>query len=439
MALYKIGGHVLPGYEAVYEAFESNFLKSRESKSQLCVYVKGEKVVDLWGSIDGDTTYNGDSLQPVFSSTKNLSALAIAWCVDQGLLDYEDPLLKHWPELKYKENMKVCDVLRHESGLHKLSKGLTPTDLQRSNIKNNSIGQVIEMELQEFPESSKRCYHTMTRGWILNELFRRVHPDKLTIGEFLRKEFSAEPFKADVHIGFESDSDPSYENIFELDVLGVGSTMFQTCLPTFSKFKRVDLNPIQFITKVNNVRKRIKESNNQEKPEDIILENVGKFSFSDRCLIFNKKELRTGEVPSANGTCSARGLGKIASILASKGSHDGKQFLSKETWTKMHSAPTKEWDALLGFSTRFTLGGVSQFTIEKSKNPDLEIVSKNRDGFYGWMGFGGSVFQWEPEKEIGFAYVPTFLEWYDMLNTKGSVLQKTVVECVEALNKSDSL
>ncbi|CAB4056161.1 unnamed protein product [Lepeophtheirus salmonis] len=403
MAIYKIGGHVLPGYEA------------------------GEKVVDLWGSIDGDTTYNGDSLQPVFSSTKNLSALAIAWCVDQGLLDYEDPLLKHWPELKYKENMKVCDVLRHESGLHKLSKGLTPTDLQRSNIKNNSIGQVIEMELQEFPESSKRCYHTMTRGWILNELFRRVHPDKLTIGEFLRKEFSAEPFKADVHIGFESDSDPSYENIFELDVLGVGSTMFQTCLPTFSKFKRVDLNPIQFITKVNNVRKRIKESNNQEKPEDILLENVGKFSFSDRCLIFNKKELRTGEVPSANGTCSARGLGKIASILASKGSHDGKQFFVKRDLDKN------------AFSAYKGMGCTPRVYIEKSKNPDLEIVSKNRDGFYGWMGFGGSVFQWEPEKEIGFAYVPTFLEWYDMLNTKGSVLQKTVVECVEALNKSDSL
>ena len=25
-----------------------------------------------------------------------------------------------------------------------------------------------------------------------------------------------------------------------------------------------------------------------------------------------------------------------------------------------------------------------------------------RDGFYGWMGFGGSVFQWNPELKIGY-------------------------------------
>ena len=27
-----------------------------------------------------------------------------------------------------------------------------------------------------------------------------------------------------------------------------------------------------------------------------------------------------------------------------------------------------------------------------------------RDGWMGWMGFGGSVMQWHPELKIGFAY-----------------------------------
>ena len=58
-----------------------------------------------------------------------------------------------------------------------------------------------------------------------------------------------------------------------------------------------------------------------------------------------------------------------------------------------------------------------------------------RDGYYGWMGYGGSVFQWHPELEIGFAYTPTLLAWYDLNNTRGGELQKEVVECVKRINQ----
>ena len=58
-----------------------------------------------------------------------------------------------------------------------------------------------------------------------------------------------------------------------------------------------------------------------------------------------------------------------------------------------------------------------------------------REGFYGWMGFGGSVFQWHPELEIGFAYTPTLLAWYDINNTRGGELQKVMVECVRKAQK----
>ena len=34
-----------------------------------------------------------------------------------------------------------------------------------------------------------------------------------------------------------------------------------------------------------------------------------------------------------------------------------------------------------------------------------------REGFYGWMGFGGSVFQWRPDMELSFAYTPTLMHW----------------------------
>ena len=41
-------------------------------------------------------------------------------------------------------------------------------------------------------------------------------------------------------------------------------------------------------------------------------------------------------------------------------------------------------------------------------------LNKGREGFYGWMGLGGSIFQWNPELEIGFAFVPTSMHIIDL-------------------------
>jgi CubicO group peptidase (beta-lactamase class C family) len=62
----------------------------------------------------------------VFSSGKTLEAIVAAMLVDQGLLGFNDKVSKHWPEFAQngKENIKVCDVLRHESGLAWFKKSL---------------------------------------------------------------------------------------------------------------------------------------------------------------------------------------------------------------------------------------------------------------------------------------------------------------------------
>ena len=45
---FSIHGMVKSGYEAVREEFAKGFKMGLESKAQLCVYVGGEKVVDIW-------------------------------------------------------------------------------------------------------------------------------------------------------------------------------------------------------------------------------------------------------------------------------------------------------------------------------------------------------------------------------------------------------
>ena len=75
-----------PGYETVQQMFEENFRSGGEEKSQLCVYVDGEVVVDLWGRTNPGTgqSFTADTVTNVFSSTKSLTAICIAMLVDKG-------------------------------------------------------------------------------------------------------------------------------------------------------------------------------------------------------------------------------------------------------------------------------------------------------------------------------------------------------------------
>ena len=93
----NVEGQVESNFQCVKEAFQQNFLLGEEISAQLVVVHRGKIVVDLWGSVS-DPDYDGDTLQTVWSSTKNLAALGMAMMVDRGLLQYGDKITKHWPE-----------------------------------------------------------------------------------------------------------------------------------------------------------------------------------------------------------------------------------------------------------------------------------------------------------------------------------------------------
>ena len=67
----------------IYIFDQENFRKGADTNAQLCVYVGEEKVIDLWGKADENSEYDGDTLTTVFSSTKSLTAIAMAALQDQ--------------------------------------------------------------------------------------------------------------------------------------------------------------------------------------------------------------------------------------------------------------------------------------------------------------------------------------------------------------------
>lgn len=179
-----VDGTVDDAYATVYEMFSSLIKTGKDTRAQLCVYVKGKCVLDLWGgqSRVTDKAYDGDSIQNVFSSGKSVAAIVVAKLVDAGHLSYDELVTKHWPEFgKHgKGHLCVSDVMRHEAGLMALPETLTLQSLQRDALKKNSVGKVIEDSPLRLPPNHSgkepREYHVLTRGWILNEIVRRADP-----------------------------------------------------------------------------------------------------------------------------------------------------------------------------------------------------------------------------------------------------------------------
>ena len=92
-------------------------------------------------------------------------------------------------------------------------------------------------------------------------------------------------------------------------------------------------------------------------------------------------------------------------------------------------------------ATHFSQGGVNQYRLiffpfsdTKIFTREGDLLCKGRAGFFGWMGLGGSCFQWNPDLKIGFAFVPTELEM-DLTNMRGGLLQEAVVRVVVQQDK----
>jgi CubicO group peptidase (beta-lactamase class C family) len=417
----EIKGTVAPGFEPVQQLFESQMRTLAERSAQLCVYHRGEAVVDLWASVENDISFSSDSLINVFSSGKSLEAIAMAWLVGKGLLSYDSEITRYWPEFgaQGKDKLTVADLMRHEAGLASFDTSIDMEDLFTKQIKQNAVGQIIEGHALAYTSSNggKREYHALTRGWIANEVFRRVDPAGRTIGEFLREEISG-PLGADVTIGVNEDERVRMSKVHDL---GFGRQLWLSMRPKFMG-RRIVHNIFQILGRLVRIVPSMAKSRKAGAPPPLVgMKNLE---------IFNEPNFAKGETPSANATCSALGLGRVAAMMAARGRLAGREYLSESAWKAMHEHPLK---ANMGgmLITRFTQGGVDCFTPTDAQSTQAERdFNEGREGFYGWMGLGGSIFQWHPGLDIGFAFVPTSLHTLDLFNERGKRYQGEVLKCI---------
>ena len=195
----KIGGFCDPQFEEVKKTFVSHFNKGWEDGASFSVTLNGKFVVDLWGGYsDAAHTipWGKDTIVCVYSTTKVMAVICGLILSDRGLLDFEAPVSKYWPEFAQngKEKMPVKYIFAHMSGLAGIEEVISADDY----YDWGKITKLLESQKPWWEPGTKAGYHAITHGYLIGELIRRITGKSL--GTFFREEI-AEPLKADFHIG----------------------------------------------------------------------------------------------------------------------------------------------------------------------------------------------------------------------------------------------
>ncbi|MEU5960463.1 serine hydrolase domain-containing protein [Micromonospora parva] len=171
----QIHGDVADRYGRVADVFRDNFTARGEVGAAVTVYVRGRKVVDLYGGVADTRTgrqWDRDTPVVVFSCTKGMLAICAYLLVQQGRLDLDAPVTRYWPEFGQhgKAHIPVRWLLTHQAGLPALDRPLTLDEV----LAWDPVIKAIEAQAPLWEPGTAHGYHPMTYGWLVGEVIHRI-------------------------------------------------------------------------------------------------------------------------------------------------------------------------------------------------------------------------------------------------------------------------
>jgi CubicO group peptidase (beta-lactamase class C family) len=340
-------GFVAPGFERVRTAFDAAL--TEELGAGFAAVRDGEIIVDLWGGwADRAQTrpWTRDTIAPVYSTTKGVSALIIAMLADQGLIDYEAPLAALWPDFGAhgKDRVTIAETLAHQAGVPGFIEPIDP-DLW---LDPPRCAAAIAALAPLWPPGSASGYHPLTWGYIAGEMALRASGRSL--GTILREDVCA-PLGIDFQIGT-----PESEHVrcAEMKKPARGGEFGEITPPRKAAFFSKWAAPVRGST-----------------------------------------QWRKIEIPSANGHANALGVARLYEIYASDGMIGASRVLSPEGFAALTRRRWQGDDLVLPFNLDWRSGaqGNSNF-----------FFGPNREAC-GHPGMGGSVGFGDPVTRVSAGYV----------------------------------
>lgn len=345
-------------FACAVRSFASLFPTSRLGGGALSVYLDGRPVVDVWtGWADrrGSVPWSADTGAMVFSATKGLASTVIHRLVDRGLLAYDVPVAEYWPEFgaNGKSAITIRDMMRHRAGLSHLT-GASGADLMDTHV--------MEARLAAAPAGrllGKPAYHALTYGWLMSGLARAVTGKGMR--ELIRVEL-AQPLNTDgLHLGRPPAHAPTRTAQIIAPQSSRANPLFNFVAPKIAAFP--------------------------------LSAGFGAMYFPGmKAFVQGDIPMLDGEVPAANGVCTARGLARVYGAIANGGRLDGTRLLSPELVSGLTGRPSLRPDLNLFLPLAWHMGYHAV--------PIPGVLP----GF-GHAGMGGSIGWADPAGGMAFGFV----------------------------------
>ncbi|MET0271956.1 MAG: serine hydrolase domain-containing protein [Phenylobacterium sp.] len=366
----EANGFVAPGFEAVAEAFEANFRDGGEVGAAFCVFRHGEPVVNLWAGrrTPGGADWTQDTLVNVFSTTKVLTAVALAVLADRGQLDYAAPVARYWLEFAQagKDAVTVAQLVSHQAGLVGFEEPTTIEDL----YDWDRICARLARQAPRWTPGEQNGYHAITFGYLAGEVVRRVTGQ--SVGAFVQDQVAG-PLGADFFIRLPASEDARVAPI-------------------------IDAPPMDFDVNLlpPDVRAMV---TNPEIP----------------LTTANTTAWRRAEIPAAAGHGSAKGVARLYAALA----NGGQALLRPEAIERLREEQTGRVDVCLGVAPGWGLGVMLNRLGSFGPNPRA----------FGHPGRGGSFGCADPEAGLAMGYVMNQLGLGALADPRGMALVQAVYAC----------
>jgi len=455
-----VDGRVLPGFENVRKKCLENIFREKDHGMQVCCYHRGEPVVDISGGPSTTNRMFPESLSVIFSCSKVMESLVISILVDRGLLDYDDPVAKHWPEFGEHicDKLTVKDLMRHQSGLSGVVEPIPlsviddPASLERALLQqkcffnpydeNDQALFDAEREREHLLKTAhidgftsnvksgtrRQAYNAVTRGFYSATLVRKVDPKSRTIDQFFEEEIAinfAEMNGRDCYIGCPQSEqarciNPTEENALSA-LLRIASHFF---LPKqVVHFLYDDFGRLFEYEKL--VIKNLFYTHRRKLALQAYLTVKGSFSPT---VIAGDSKVRAVPMASVTTVANARSMACIMSQVASCGSDfESVKLLSEKGLQRGLETEGALVDEILARPVTYTAAGWGA--------DRFEFVGC--EGWYGWAGLGGSMLLFNPATKSSFAYVPSHLG-KRLYKPRGISYLKEFMASIEKVEKQQS-
>ena len=172
----------------------------------VAAYLDGELIINTWAGLADSAigrVVDERTLFQVFSVTKAFTATALHLQAERGLVDYDLPIARYWPEFgaRGKHRITVRDALCHRAGIPQMPTGVTPELM----FDWDWMIRQIESYRPWFPAGTANAYHVLVWGWLIGEVIQRTDPLGRSVDRFIQQEVCEPLGITDFHLGLAKD------------------------------------------------------------------------------------------------------------------------------------------------------------------------------------------------------------------------------------------